>query len=279
MAQRFVCRKREPSMSTYKNAFEWADAVPGLDHRAASVLNVLARYAYTKDVCWPSVTAIAQATRMDRETVSRHLAILAEGGWITDTGERTGRLRNVTVWRVNWRTAAAAMTGRTLPTAMPEPVSEVPITTPPARIAPPLPPQAAEPITLTWPSLVTDWPTAPQDAPADVGHQMPQEDELPKEEEKEVHFCVPQQPEEQPQAATQATAPAAVPRPLGANKGRTSGTASPPPLDRMAPTGLPKLPPPTPIPVTAREALAHMLARLRAQPHAPTLAAGAGRMH
>lgn len=144
----------------FRNAFEWADSLPNLEQRTASVLNVLARYAYTSDVCWPSISAIAAATRMDRETVARHLAILVAAGHITDTGERTGQRRNVTKWRLCWRdsTAPRACAGYT---------DDVQHAAAPASLQV-APPQAARPITVassvTVPSIVMPAVAADADA-------------------------------------------------------------------------------------------------------------------
>lgn len=161
--------------AAFRNAFEWADSLPDLEQRTASVINVLARYAYTSDVCWPSVSAIAAATRMDRETVARHLAILVQAGHISDTGERCGPRRNVVKWRLNWRRDSAApravYTDDT-PRAVTPPKAERPIS---VAVAPVpvivMPAVAADADALVWPDLdlaliAQDAEPAPTEAPA-----------------------------------------------------------------------------------------------------------------
>lgn len=203
---------------TFRSAFDWADQVPNLDVRAAAVLNALARYAYTKDTCWPSTVAIARAARIDRETVTRHLAKLASAGLIEDTGERTGRLRNVTVWRLNWRGAMPA--AGTIAAAMGDDLGDD--DTPPA--AHPLPPVAACPIEISPQGAELQWPelVLHQDAtPA-----LPQAEEVPQEvqffsslhseeEQKEVDVVAgtPKPEDNKAKKATPIPSPASVAKP------------------------------------------------------------------
>ncbi|SMG00353.1 helix-turn-helix domain-containing protein [Burkholderia singularis] len=68
---------------------------------AKSVLMALADYANENFVTYPSVETLVAWTEQDRKTVLANLDRLKEGGWITDTGERTGRTRQVVVYVIN----------------------------------------------------------------------------------------------------------------------------------------------------------------------------------
>lgn len=68
---------------------------------AKSVLMALADYANENFVSYPSVETLVAWTEQDRKTVMANLDRLKEGGWITDTGERTGRTRQVVVYVIN----------------------------------------------------------------------------------------------------------------------------------------------------------------------------------
>ncbi|MFH5256057.1 helix-turn-helix domain-containing protein [Burkholderia semiarida] len=68
---------------------------------AKSVLMALADYANENFVSYPSVETLVAWTEQDRKTVMANLDRLKEGGWITDTGERAGRTRQVVVYVIN----------------------------------------------------------------------------------------------------------------------------------------------------------------------------------
>lgn len=68
---------------------------------AKSVLMALADYANEHFVAYPSVDALIAWTEQDRKTVLANLDRLKEAGWITDTGDRTGRTRQVVVYQIN----------------------------------------------------------------------------------------------------------------------------------------------------------------------------------
>ncbi|HDR9512176.1 helix-turn-helix domain-containing protein [Burkholderia cepacia] len=68
---------------------------------AKAVLMALADYANENFVTYPSVETLVAWTEQDRKTVLANLDRLKEGGWITDTGERAGRTRQVVVYVIN----------------------------------------------------------------------------------------------------------------------------------------------------------------------------------
>lgn len=234
--------------ATFRNAFEWADSLPDLEQRTASVINVLARYAYTSDVCWPSVSAIAAATRMDRETVARHLAILVQAGHISDTGERCGPRRNVVKWRLHWRRDSAAPRAAytdDTPRAVAPPKAERPISVAPVAAPMPvivMPAVAADADALVWPDL--DLAMIAQDAePAE-----PAPTEAPAVEVVAI-----------PSPAGEAVDKSAVDKSAVEKAKRPVPTA----------VGLPVLPSPAPVPVAALDRLARIRAEAAARNATP----------
>ena len=66
------------------------------------VLVVLADCADKESgIAFPSIAYIAEATDQDVKTVGRALDRLQAGGWITDTGTRRGRTKQIVVYRLN----------------------------------------------------------------------------------------------------------------------------------------------------------------------------------
>ncbi|WP_080403877.1 helix-turn-helix domain-containing protein [Burkholderia ubonensis] len=68
---------------------------------AKSVFMALADYANENFISYPSVETLVAWTEQDRKTVLANLDRLKEAGWISDTGERTGRTRQVVVYVIN----------------------------------------------------------------------------------------------------------------------------------------------------------------------------------
>ncbi|WP_306423953.1 helix-turn-helix domain-containing protein [Burkholderia multivorans] len=68
---------------------------------AKAVLMALADYANEDFITYPSVETLVAWTEQDRKTVLSNLDRLKEAGWITDTGERAGRTRQVVVYQIN----------------------------------------------------------------------------------------------------------------------------------------------------------------------------------
>jgi len=64
------------------------------------VLIVLANFANSFGISYPSTAKITQHARMDRKTVLRSLVRLRKSGVIEDTGKRTGRTKSVIVYRL-----------------------------------------------------------------------------------------------------------------------------------------------------------------------------------
>lgn len=64
------------------------------------VLLVLATYADPHGTCFPSISALCEATALNRKTVIEALSDLVSGGWIEDTSTRVGRTKQVKVYRL-----------------------------------------------------------------------------------------------------------------------------------------------------------------------------------
>ncbi len=65
------------------------------------VLVTLCDYADAEYRLWPSIADLVEKTCMDRKTVMSAIAELEENGYLVDTGERTGKTRQVKVYFVN----------------------------------------------------------------------------------------------------------------------------------------------------------------------------------
>ncbi|WP_296652813.1 helix-turn-helix domain-containing protein [Paraburkholderia sp.] len=68
---------------------------------AKSILMALCDYANEQFIAYPSVDRLVEWTEQDRKTVLANLDRLKADGWISDTGERTGRTRQVIVYQIN----------------------------------------------------------------------------------------------------------------------------------------------------------------------------------
>ncbi|WP_447639558.1 helix-turn-helix domain-containing protein [Pandoraea norimbergensis] len=66
-----------------------------------SVLMALADFASEEFVSFPSIDTLIAWTEQDRKTVLANIDRLKEAGWITDTGERTGRTKQIVVYQIN----------------------------------------------------------------------------------------------------------------------------------------------------------------------------------
>lgn len=66
-----------------------------------SVLMALADFASEDFVSFPSIDTLIAWTEQDRKTVLANIDRLKDAGWITDTGERTGRTRQIVVYQIN----------------------------------------------------------------------------------------------------------------------------------------------------------------------------------
>lgn len=80
-------------------ALHWAYSQEVL---SSSKKYVLVTLAYHADVdtnrAWPTIQTLARETALDRKTVIQALKQLVQGGFITDTGDRAGRTKSVTVY-------------------------------------------------------------------------------------------------------------------------------------------------------------------------------------
>lgn len=83
-------------------AITWALRQPVPTSSAKFVLVVLANCASADGgLAFPSVAYLVESTGQDRKTVVGNLKRLVEWGLIEDTGERSGRTKQVVVYRVN----------------------------------------------------------------------------------------------------------------------------------------------------------------------------------
>jgi len=83
-------------------AITWALRQPVAASSAKFVLVVLANCASAEGaLAFPSVAYLAESTGQDRKTVVANLKRLVEWGLISDTGERSGRTKQVIVYRLN----------------------------------------------------------------------------------------------------------------------------------------------------------------------------------
>ena len=80
----------------------WLTNISGLSGTSMQVLAIMLDRANAETLlAWPSRTSICEMTGRDGSTVFDALHALVNRGLITDTGERQGKTRQVTVWRVN----------------------------------------------------------------------------------------------------------------------------------------------------------------------------------
>ncbi|WP_426148748.1 helix-turn-helix domain-containing protein [Polaromonas sp. DSR2-3-2] len=85
------------------SALTWALNEPIKQSSMKFVLVVFANCANDKtSTAWPSAVYVAEATAQDRKTVQANVKRLVELGYITDTGERKGRTKQVIVYRLNY---------------------------------------------------------------------------------------------------------------------------------------------------------------------------------
>lgn len=66
-----------------------------------SVLMAMADFASEEFISFPSIDTLIAWTEQDRKTVLANIDRLKEAGWITDTGERTGRTKQIVVYQIN----------------------------------------------------------------------------------------------------------------------------------------------------------------------------------
>lgn len=80
----------------------WLANISGLSGTAMQVLAIMLHRANAETLlAWPSRSSMCDMTGRDGSTVFDAIHALVDRGLITDTGERRGLTRQVTVWRVN----------------------------------------------------------------------------------------------------------------------------------------------------------------------------------
>lgn len=82
------------------DAMRWAKKVKTGRSSAKSVLTWLADMCGADHCAFPSITALAEATELDKKTVQSSLQHLVALGMIADTGERRGRTKQVIVYKL-----------------------------------------------------------------------------------------------------------------------------------------------------------------------------------
>lgn len=82
------------------DAMRWAKQVKTGRAAAKSVLTWLADMCGADLTAYPSISALAEATELDRKTVQSSLQYLVEKGFIEDTGERRGKTKQIPVYRL-----------------------------------------------------------------------------------------------------------------------------------------------------------------------------------
>ncbi|WP_410009774.1 DnaT-like ssDNA-binding domain-containing protein [Pantoea agglomerans] len=82
------------------DAMRWAKRVKTGRSSAKAVLTWLADMCGADLTAYPSITALAEATELDKKTVQTCLQYLIAQGFIEDTGERRGRTRQIPVYRL-----------------------------------------------------------------------------------------------------------------------------------------------------------------------------------
>ncbi|MCU4481334.1 helix-turn-helix domain-containing protein [Acinetobacter ursingii] len=89
------------------DATKWAWEVQFTDRKGGSlkplkrlVLLSLADRAGEEHTCYPSVKRLEDDTNLDRKTVMKIIAELIEDGFIADTGERTGKTKQVKIYKL-----------------------------------------------------------------------------------------------------------------------------------------------------------------------------------
>lgn len=89
------------------DATKWAWEVQFSDRKGGSlkplkrlVLLSLADRAGEEHTCYPSVKRLEDDTNLDRKTVMKIIAELIEDGLIADTGERTGKTKQVKIYKL-----------------------------------------------------------------------------------------------------------------------------------------------------------------------------------
>lgn len=81
-------------------AMQWVKKVKTGRSSAKAVLTWLADMCGPDLTTYPSITALAEATELDKKTVQSCLQYLIAQGFIEDTGERRGRTRQIPVYRL-----------------------------------------------------------------------------------------------------------------------------------------------------------------------------------
>ncbi|MDU5473991.1 MULTISPECIES: DnaT-like ssDNA-binding domain-containing protein [unclassified Pantoea] len=82
------------------DAMRWAKKVKTGRSSAKAVLTWLADMCGSDLTAYPSITALAEATELDKKTVQSCLQYLIAQGFIEDTGERRGRTKQIPVYRL-----------------------------------------------------------------------------------------------------------------------------------------------------------------------------------
>lgn len=82
------------------DAMRWAKKVKTGRSSAKAVLTWLADMCGSDLTTYPSITALAEATELDKKTVQSCLQYLIAQGFIEDTGERRGRTKQIPVYRL-----------------------------------------------------------------------------------------------------------------------------------------------------------------------------------
>ncbi|ENS2697344.1 helix-turn-helix domain-containing protein, partial [Escherichia coli] len=82
------------------DALRWAKKVKTGSSSSKSVLTWLADMCGADLCAYPSVSALAEVTELNKKTVQDSLRHLMEIGLIVDTGERKGRTKQIVVYRL-----------------------------------------------------------------------------------------------------------------------------------------------------------------------------------
>lgn len=82
-------------------AITWALKLDVPRSSAKFVLVVMANCANPEGLCFTSAGYLAAATGQDRKTVLENIKRLKDGGFVAETGERTGRTQQVPIYRLN----------------------------------------------------------------------------------------------------------------------------------------------------------------------------------
>jgi len=82
------------------DAMRWAKKVKTGRASAKSVLTWMADMCGADLTAYPSISALSEATELDRKTVQSGLQYLVAKGLIEDTGERRGRTKQIPVYRL-----------------------------------------------------------------------------------------------------------------------------------------------------------------------------------